>query len=166
MFKQRLGSVAISQYLFVDTEFTGFEDPKLISIGIVAQSGEEFYAEVEHVVDECSDFVRATVLPLLNQNKVYSLTELKDTLSSWIDTVRQEGPILICFDSEYDRTMLNQIFENDTPNEIVFRNLGASHVNRLKTYEWHVNNKEPEHHAMHDARALKYAFRGWLRKVR
>jgi hypothetical protein len=156
----------MSQLFFVDTEFTGFKDPKLISIGVVAQTGEEFYAEVEHAVDECSDFVRATVLPLLNQNKIYSLAELKDALSSWIDTVRQDGPILICYDSEYDRTMLSQIFENDTPNGIVFRNLGASYVNKLKMYEWHVKNKQPEHHALHDARALKYAFRGWVRKVR
>jgi len=156
----------MSRHLFVDTEFTGFKDPKLISIGVVAQSGEEFYAEVEHVVDECSDFVRATVLPLLTQNKIYSLAELKDALSSWIDTVRQEGPILICYDSEYDRTMLSQIFDNDTPNGIVFRNLGASYVNRLKMSEWYLKNKQPEHHALHDARALKHAFRGWVRKVR
>lgn len=150
----------------MDTEFTGFKDPKLISIGVVAQTGEEFYAEVEHAVDECSDFVRATVLPLLNQNRIHSLAELKDALSSWIDKVRQEEPILICYDSEYDRTMLSQIFGGDTPSGVVFRNLGASYVNKLRQYEWQVTHKQLEHHALHDARALKYAFRGWLRKVR
>ncbi len=154
------------QQLFVDSEFTGFKSPQLISIGVVALSGEEFYAEVEFPIDECSEFVRATVLPLLNQDKRYSLAELKCELSSWIEAVRQGGPILICYDSEYDRTMLRQIFENDTPNGLVFRNLGASYVNKIKMYEWHVKHKQPEHHALHDARALKYAFRGWIRKVR
>lgn len=154
------------QHFFVDTEFTGFIDPKLISIGVVAQSGEEFYAEVDHSVNECSEFVRATVLPLLNQNKIYSFAELKGALSSWIDIVRQEGPIFICYDSEYDRTMLNQIFENGTPKGFFFRNLGVSYVNKLKMYEWYIKNKQAEHHALHDARALKYAFRGWVRKVR
>jgi hypothetical protein len=32
--------------VFIDTEFTDFNDPHLISIGLVAESGEEFYAEV------------------------------------------------------------------------------------------------------------------------
>lgn len=154
------------QILFLDTEFTGFKDPKLISIGIVAVSGEEFYAEVEYSIDDCSDFVRATVLPLLNRNKRYSLAELKSELSSWIETVRQGGPMLICYDSEYDRTMLRQIFTNETPIGTIFRNLGASYVNKIKMYEWHVKHAQPEHHALHDARALKYAFRGWIRKVR
>lgn len=156
----------MTKQLFIDTEFTGFKDPKLISIGIVAQTGQEFYAEVEYSVDECSDFVRAVVLPLLSRNKIYSLAELKDELAAWIEMVRQGRPILICYDSEYDRQMLSQIFGNDTPNGIVFRNLGASYVNQLKVYEWHVKNAQAEHHALHDARALKYAFRGWVRKVR
>lgn len=156
----------MTQQLFFDSEFTGFKNPKLISIGVVAQSGEEFYAEVEYPIDECSDFVRATVLPLLNQNKRYSLAELKEALCLWIETVRQDAPILICYDSEYDRAMLRQIFEKDTPNGLVFRNLGTNYVNKLRQYEWHVKHKQAEHHALHDARALKYAFRGWLRKVR
>jgi len=32
--------------VFIDTEFTDFLDPQLISIGLVAQSGEKFYAEL------------------------------------------------------------------------------------------------------------------------
>lgn len=154
------------QQLFIDTEFTGFKDPKLISIGAVTQMGEEFYAEVEYSIDECSDFVRDTVLPLLSQNKIYSMSELKNTLSSWIKTVGQGGPILICYDSEYDRRMLSQIFGNDTPKGIVFRNLGTSYFKKLKMYEWHVKNRQAKHHALHDARAMKFAFQGWVREVR
>jgi len=154
------------QIIFVDTEFTDFKDPKLISIGIAAQTGEEFYAEVEHSIDDCSDFVRATVLPLLNKNKTWSLQDLKGVLSAWIDTVRLEGPVMVCYDSDYDRKMLYQIFGNDTPNGIVFRCLGTSYVNKLKMYEWHVKSQQAVHHALYDARALKYAFRGWIRKVR
>lgn len=32
--------------IFIDTEFTDFVDLKLISIRMVAETGEEFYAEV------------------------------------------------------------------------------------------------------------------------
>ena len=153
------------QVVFVDTEFTSFKNPKLISIGIVAQTGDEFYAEVEYPFDKCSDFVRASVLPLLNQNKTLSLVELKAALSAWIEKVRQEMPILICYDSEYDRQMLDQIFKQDTPNGVIFRNLGASYVNKIKMHKYYVKHKTPEHHALNDARALKYGFRGWVRKV-
>jgi len=156
----------LAQHLFVDTEFTGFSDPKLISLGIAADSGEEFYAEVEHVVEECSDFVRSTVLPLLNSEKKYSLEELRVHLLSWIAEVRELGPVVLCYDSEYDRKMLELIFKTDAPSGTVFRNLGSSYVNKLKQYEWHVQHKQPEHHALHDARALRHGFRGWLRKVR
>ena len=35
--------------IFIDTEFTGFEEPKLLSIGLVAEDGPECYVEL---VDE------------------------------------------------------------------------------------------------------------------
>jgi hypothetical protein len=76
--------------------------------------------------------VRASVLPLLNKNKTLSLVELKAALFAWIETVRQEVPIIICYDSEYDCQMLDQIFKQDTPNGVIFRNLDASYINKLK----------------------------------
>lgn len=53
--------------IYTDTEFTDFIDPMLISIGMVADSGEEFYAEVPFSDAACSAFVREAVIPLLNQ---------------------------------------------------------------------------------------------------
>ncbi len=156
----------MSQHIFIDTEFSGFKDPQLISIGLVTSTGEEFYAEVNFNLEECSDFVRQTVIPLLTRGEKVSLADLKTSLSAWIEEVRGEGPTLLCYDSEYDRKMLESIFESDFPNGVVLRNLGATYVNKLKQYEYYVKSKEAEHHALHDARALKYAFRGWVRKVR
>ena len=40
--------------IFIDTEFTDFIDIHLISIGMVAQSGEEFYAEVPYPHGSCN----------------------------------------------------------------------------------------------------------------
>jgi hypothetical protein len=151
--------------LFTDTEFTCFKNPKLISIGIVASSGAEFYEEAEYQLDECSDFVRATVLPLLNK-RALSLKELQSVLIAWIDSLRNSGPIIICCESEYDREMLEQIFGDRMPQGVVLRNLGTSYVDKIKRYEFHVKYKQTEHHALHDARALKYSFRGWIKKVR
>lgn len=42
--------------VFIDTEFTDLLDPQLISIGLVAESGEEFYAELPYEVRACSVF--------------------------------------------------------------------------------------------------------------
>lgn len=51
--------------VFLDTEFTDFFEPKLISLGLVAASGEECYVEVEFPISECSEFVRDVVILLM-----------------------------------------------------------------------------------------------------
>ncbi|MDR6397475.1 hypothetical protein [Herbaspirillum seropedicae] len=50
--------------VFIDTEFTDFLDPQLISIGLITESGEEFYAELPYDIKACSAFVKEAV-PLL-----------------------------------------------------------------------------------------------------
>ncbi len=41
--------------VFLDTEFTQFHRPDLISIGLVAEDGREFYAErTDYNQDDCS----------------------------------------------------------------------------------------------------------------
>lgn len=158
--------ISVTQNIFIDTEFTGFENPQLISIGLIARDGEEFYAEVEYDLGTCSDFVKKYVIPLLSQNEKWSLERLKVQLAKWIEVVREDGRVLLCYDSEYDRKMLESIFKGDFPNGVLFRNLGSNYVNKIKQYEYHVKTNQVEHHALHDARALKYAFRGWVRTVR
>lgn len=53
--------------VFLDTEYTNFHAPGLISIGLVAETGEEAYFEVQYDASECSEFVRAVVVPLLGR---------------------------------------------------------------------------------------------------
>jgi len=154
------------QHIFFDTEFSSFEDPHLISIGLVASTGEEFYAEVEYDIEGCSSFVRQTVVPLLTEAEKCSLAELRVRLSKWIENLEDPGPTLLCYDSEYDRKMLELVFENQLPNGVIPRLLRARQIDKIKLYEYHVSNKLAEHHALNDALALKYAFRGWVRDVR
>jgi DNA polymerase III epsilon subunit-like protein len=158
--------IVMLQQVFVDTEFTNFESPKLISIGLVTLSGEEFYAEAEYDLCECSHFVQKYVLPLLAADKKFSSDEIRERLLSWINSVGNGALILICYDSKYDREMLEQIFRSEAPNSVLFRSLGSRYINGLKRCEFHIKNKQTEHHALHDARALRYSFRGWLRNVR
>ena len=51
----------------IDTEFTDLIEIKLISIVIVTDSQEEFYAEVPFESSKCNKFVPETVMPLLGQ---------------------------------------------------------------------------------------------------
>ena len=54
--------------VFLDTEFTNFVRPDLISIALVSEDGREFYAErTDYRHADCSDFVRQTVQPLLGR---------------------------------------------------------------------------------------------------
>ena len=50
--------------LFFDTEFTGLrKNTTLISIGIVAEDGRQFYAELtDYNLDQCDDWIRKNVL--------------------------------------------------------------------------------------------------------
>jgi len=54
--------------VFLDTEFTDFVRPDLISLALVSEDGREFYAErTDYYTTRCSDFVKETVLPLLGR---------------------------------------------------------------------------------------------------
>jgi hypothetical protein len=52
--------------IFTDTELTDFIHGGLISIGLVAEDGREFYTECNEVdLSLCSDVVREALLPKL-----------------------------------------------------------------------------------------------------
>jgi hypothetical protein len=149
------------QLVFIDTEFTCFSDPQLISIGLAASTGEEFYAEVPYAFGKCSEFVREVVVPLLSKETVYSYDELHMHLWNWFTVVKTTEVITICHDSEFDRTLFLQIFDNRPPHFIRFRDVSERNINELLRYEFHTKNGRAEHHALYDALALRYAFREW-----
>jgi hypothetical protein len=79
--------------LFLDCEFSQLnKDTKLISMALVAESGQEFYVELLDTYDvtDCSEFVIEHVLPQLNPS-VYgeTLVEAQTSLSGF----------LACFDA-------------------------------------------------------------------
>ena len=147
--------------IFIDTEFTDFFDPKLISIGMVADSGEEFYAEVPFPDAACSAFVREAVIPLLNHypHAYCPITELGMRITSWLKIVRRSGEdIEICIDYQTDWDLLADALDNRVPPWCSVRRVGRN-LNELLRYEYHKKNGLPEHHALYDARAARYSFR-------
>ncbi|AYR22310.1 3'-5' exoribonuclease [Herbaspirillum rubrisubalbicans] len=151
----------MSLKVFIDTEFTNFVGPRLISIGMVARSGEEFYAEVPYPLNSCSDFVVETVIPLLGRvpNAFCPANDLSMKLRQWLETVRPDDEdVDICFDYQTDWDLFSDALSGQVPAWcrpcMINRN-----INELLRYEFHKKNKLPEHHALYDARANRYAYR-------
>jgi hypothetical protein len=148
--------------IFLDTEFTDMvRDKELISIGLVADSGEEFYAELPVDQSRCSDFVLANVLPHLGQYPGAScpVSELSTRLRTWLNIVRRKREdIVICSDSETDWNFFCQAFDAKLPPDIKSR-MVSDNLHHLLQFEFYEKNQLPEHHALYDAQANRYAFR-------
>lgn len=102
--------------IFFDTEFTELGiDPRLISIGLVAEDGCEFYAELSdtYAIDDCSDFVRVAVLPQLQGGTaLMTMDELGTKLRDWIEDFGQ--PVTLATDSlSWDWPWMHEIFHED-----------------------------------------------------
>ena len=146
--------------MFLDTEFTSFKSPCLISIGLAASTGEDFYAEVPFPIASITPFVREVVVPLLDHEIETSCTtdELHVRILNWLTVVKAANKIVLCFDSEYDEKLFRGIFDGYPPSYLIFRNVDRN-INELLRYDFHTKNGLPEHHALNDAQAMRYAFR-------
>lgn len=104
--------------VFFDTEFSCLEKDAtqaLISIGLVAEDGQELYAELTDTWHpaNCSEFVVANVLPLLDGGE-YRMTEaeLAVRLKAWIEGLTDEE-VILCSDSpRFDWQWVKDIFND------------------------------------------------------
>lgn len=148
--------------VFIDTEFTDFLDPDLISLGMAASNGQEFYGEVPFDDGKCSQFVREGVLKLLGQvpNSYFNNhASLAHAVITWLELVRGgDQAVEICVDAQIDWDLLSDALDYRVPPWATLRHVGR-HINELLRYEYHVKNGLPQHHALYDARANRYAYR-------
>lgn len=147
--------------VFLDTEFTDFVNPHLISIGLASEYGEEFYAEVPFPSAACSAFTREVVLPLLGRvpDAACLPENLRVKIIKWIEIVRRsDEDVEICFDFQTDWDLFVHALDCRVPTWCRSRRV-ARNINELLRYEFHKKNGLPEHHALYDAMANRYAFR-------
>ncbi|AON52329.1 MULTISPECIES: 3'-5' exoribonuclease [Herbaspirillum] len=147
--------------IFIDTEFTDFVDPQLISLGMVAETGEEFYVELPYDLQRCSGFVKETVLPMLGYAPEAQVAkdDLYAKIIQWLRIVRQDNAeVRVCFDYQTDWDLFVGALDSKVPAWCVGR-LVANCINEALRCEYHEKNRLPEHHALNDARANRYAFR-------
>lgn len=147
--------------LFLDTEFTDFIDTDLISIGIVSEDGREFYAErTDFNRGTCSDFVKAAVLPLLGSEAAFVGTEaeLSAALKKWL---AQFNEVEICVDYSVDFELFSYLVRDPEtlalPVGIKWRNIW-SEIAAVDIESYWRENGRRAHHALHDARANKFAY--------
>lgn len=156
--------------VFLDTEFTDFVQIDLISIALVSENGHELYAErTDFRREDCSDFVRAAVLPLLGRIAGATCTrgQLTQRLRTWLEALPEPATLVFDYFSDwellvdailgddYDKLPVSiggkQLLAADIVSDSVFQNA----LNRTFTREW------PPHHALADARAIRAGYRAW-----
>lgn len=159
--------------IFIDTEFTDLSpDAKLLSLGAITESGDEFYCELQPVIpEECSPFVRRVVLPLLEGGRQACLVgEFADRLATWLE--RYRSPCLLS-DSDWDIYVMRRALTGSAmrmPGLVRFAARGGASEtmmlplrplsgNSLQAFEEavadHFAADPRQHHALVDARALR-----------
>lgn len=165
----------INRALFLDTEFTGLDDPYpfLISIGLVDEDGRNtFYAEVERSNWErkAELWVWQHVVPHLESGAVVMpISEMGRRLRAWIRDLDQSGSPLqiVCDSPDYDWKFVAPLLHPDWPDGLALtpirfdsRALGPDRELWLRSViESCRSPNRPAHHALHDALALRA---GWL----
>lgn len=152
--------------LFLDTEFTNFDYPQLISIALVSECGESFYAELADgwTPESCSPFVAREILPLLTggdflQERCYARRRLEAWLSDF------GCPVRVVTDAPgYDwPLMMGLLFEaapqNLCPTPLpLYSESFPGLMPILKQARTDAFQGASPHHALADAEALREAW--------
>ena len=146
---------------FLDTEFieTGRRNPiTLISIGIVAADGREFYAvSSEFNPDDANDWVKANVLPQIRMDCRTSVAAIQKYL---LEFIGNDKPEFWGYYADYDWVVLCQIFGA----MINLPEHWPMYCNDIKQFAMNVGNpklpkqESVEHNALADARWNKVAY--------
>lgn len=156
--------------IFFDTEFTDLHpEVKLMSIGLAAEDGREFYAELSGTYEmrDVGNFAIEAVLPLLEGGDCRMPMEtLTQRLGDWIRSFAQ--PVKLATDSlSWDWPWIQEIFY---PSELWPTNLDGKPLlltmNYLPGYDQFCQAVERgfanglrRHHALDDAKANRL---GWI----
>jgi hypothetical protein len=158
--------------IFFDTEFTGLVvDPKLISIGLIDETGARtFYAELTdtwQMKDVRDDFVHEVVLPHLEGGTArMTMTELGERLTIWLEDFNE--PVQLATDALFwDWPWIREIFHahGKWPANVDGKPLllTMNYLNDFDAFEAGMESAFSaglrRHHALDDANANRL---GWI----
>lgn len=159
--------------VFIDSEFTSFEMPELLSIGLVADDGGELYVELagKSHLTRASTFVLDTVVPQFGRmpRAVANHQELGQIVGAWLLDFRRPW-IDIAYDYHTDFDLLEQALQGAglwarlkdvlRPTHIGYI-IGLVEVEAAMQSSWADSFARlgiERHHALADARALRCGF--------
>lgn len=149
--------------IFLDTEFTDFIEMQLISIGLVTDDNRQFYAEMNDFdLARCSDFVKDEVLPKLGKSNANTMNagQLQERLGIWLSQFEGHDPV-ICFDSDRDETLLQIALGECHPSWLKHKNVYED-IDQDIAQQYYHDAGLLEHHALNDALANQFAYRGTI----
>lgn len=173
--------------VFFDTEFTGLhQNTTLISIGLIAEDGEEFYAELtdydkDQIDGWLQDNVMDNLLIMNNGRYAYLLSPVKDGIETEfgfagdrVYVAHQLRDWLSQFDSveiwsdclSYDWVLFNQLFGHafNIPKNVYYIPFDICTLMKIKGVDPDINREEfagmtgAKHNALHDAKVIKACY--------
>ena len=171
--------------VFFDTEFTGLhQDTTLISIGLIAENGESFYAELNDFdKTQLNDWLQENVINNLEmqtsrpqisrynehtrQHTYFGNIEmLKTELTKWLEQFEQVEIWSDCL--SYDWVLFNQIFGHafNSPKNVYYIPFDICTLFKIKGIDPDINREEfanmkdgsQKHNALWDAKVIKRCF--------
>lgn len=180
-------------FLFIDSEFTSFEEAQLISIALAHNEQDNIYLEFsDYDTRLCSPFVQSTVLPLL-EHKAQLSAVIVEQIFSYLQAKSKEGAVYIVGDYAGDWELflslmrakggkkalgvagfinlydyLTYVAKRDIKNgEVLAATLDNLHtLYSAHTQHWFITHQKKEHHALFDALANRHAFSQTLQYIR
>ena len=159
--------------IFLDTEFTGLDQikPDLISIGLVDETGREFYAELPHrsYQSQLTDWTRQNVVSHLWAGKyIQTPSQISGRLAPWIAACGKATVVSDCPSADFPflRALL-PVWPKRLAKVAAAFEVQQPVIEETMSSYFHANR--PRHHALHDAHALRLGVfcaieNGWWQK--
>ncbi len=152
--------------IFFDTEFTGLSsEPRLLSIGLVADSGEELYIEFTNgwSEDNCSYWVMNNIVPLLGNGERLTQRDAVKRIIAWLSSF--DIPPTLLGETTWDTILLTELMKEyaTTPDRFRVEVLEYSGKDQANSFEeekrsYFESHKLTPHHALADAHAFRAAW--------
>lgn len=153
--------------IFFDTEFTGLSsEPRLLSIGFVANSGDSLYIEFTNGWSEsdCSFWVREHVLPMLGNGERLTRRDAVARISSWLLSFASSSPTVLG-ETTWDTALLSDLLSEfgADPNCFCLKVVACTGREQASNFEatkrrYLELHQLAAHHALSDALAFRAAW--------
>lgn len=151
--------------VWMDTEFSDFQHPKLLSAGLVSESGDELYVVIAEGQQggwqrsDCSEWVTAQILPMLEPEFMLTIDEVARRVRDYLVRVRDSTGVEIYADYSTDLVLVRALLLSSGSDYSAVGGIATWHLHPLGLYGQSVADEILEnsrrHHALDDAKAYK-----------